>query len=107
MLRFDRLGPETAMTEADVRTPPPADSTKREAQAEGHAVLLRGCLLPPRCSAFTMWGFSDTYSWVPPTFPGEGAANVLDENSTAEPAFGTLRQTLTLAAGRHGTHTCS
>ncbi|WP_329213672.1 endo-1,4-beta-xylanase [Streptomyces sp. NBC_00683] len=29
------------------------------------------------------------------------AADVLDENNTAEPAYGTQRQTLTLAAGRH------
>ncbi|MFE6036557.1 endo-1,4-beta-xylanase [Streptomyces sp. NPDC056452] len=101
MLRFDRLGLETAITEADVRMPLPADSTKLDAQAEGYAVLLRGCLLTPRCNAFTVWGFSDKYSWVPNTFPGEGAANILDENNTAKPAYGTLRQTLTLAAGRH------
>ncbi|MFI6123023.1 endo-1,4-beta-xylanase [Streptomyces sp. NPDC051064] len=101
MLRFDRLGLETAITEADVRIPMPADSTKLEAQAEGYAVLLRGCLLTPGCNDFTVWGFSDTYSWVPDTFPGEGAANIFDENYVPKPAYGTLRQTLTLAAGRH------
>lgn len=101
MLRFDRLGLETAITEADVRMPMPADSTKLEAQAEGYGVLLRGCLLTPGCNDFTVWGFTDTYSWVPDTFPGQGAANILDENYAPKPAYGTLRQTLTLAAGRH------
>ncbi|GGY88364.1 endo-1,4-beta-xylanase [Streptomyces nitrosporeus] len=101
MLRFDELGLETAITEADVRIPMPADSTELEAQAEGYAVMLRGCLLTPGCNAFTLWGFTDTYSWVPDTFPGEGAANVLDEDYAPKPAYGTLRQTLTLAAGRH------
>ncbi|MET9595578.1 endo-1,4-beta-xylanase [Streptomyces sp. NPDC006516] len=100
MLRFDRLGLETAITEADVRMPMPADSTKLEAQAEGYGVLLRGCLLTPGCNDFTVWGFTDTYSWVPDTFPGQGAANILDENYAPKPAYGTLRQTLTLAAGR-------
>ncbi|MER5896633.1 endo-1,4-beta-xylanase [Streptomyces sp. NPDC001876] len=90
-----------AVPEADVRMPLPADSTRLEARAEGHAVLLRGCLPTPRCNTFTVWGFSDTYSWVPRTFPGDGAANILDENNTAKPAYGTLRQTLTLAAGRY------
>ncbi|MFF0075569.1 endo-1,4-beta-xylanase [Streptomyces sp. NPDC005494] len=101
MMRFDRLGLETAITEADVRMPMPADSTKLEAQAEGYGVLLRGCLLTPGCNDFTVWGFTDTYSWVPDTFPGQGAANILDENYAPKPAYGTLRQTLTLAAGRH------
>ncbi|WP_405696888.1 endo-1,4-beta-xylanase [Streptomyces sp. NBC_01185] len=100
MLRFDRLGLETAITEADVRIPMPADSTKLEAQAEGYGVLLRGCLLTPGCNDFTVWGFTDTYSWVPDTFPGQGAANILDENYAPKPAYGTLRQTLALAAGR-------
>ncbi|MFC8225954.1 endo-1,4-beta-xylanase [Streptomyces sp. NPDC057287] len=100
MLRFDRLGLETAITEADVRIPLPADSTKLEAQAEGYGVLLRGCLLTPGCNDFTVWGFTDTYSWVPDTFPGQGAANILDEDYAPKPAYGTLRQTLALAAGR-------
>ncbi|MFB8030000.1 endo-1,4-beta-xylanase [Streptomyces sp. NPDC056465] len=100
LLRFDRLGLETAITEADVRIPLPADSAKLEAQAEGYGVLLRGCLLTPGCHDFTVWGFTDAYSWVPDTFPGQGAANILDENYAPKPAHGTLRQTLTLAAGR-------
>lgn len=100
MKRFDDLGLETAITEADVRIPMPSDSTKQEAQAEGYDVLLRGCLLTRRCTDFTVWGFTDKYSWVPDTFEGEGAANLFDENYAAKPAYKALTQDLRLAAGR-------
>lgn len=100
MKRFDDLGLETAITEADVRIPMPSDSTKQEAQAEGYDVLLRGCLLTRHCTDFTVWGFTDAYSWVPDTFEGEGAANLFDENYTAKPAYKALTQDLKLAAGR-------
>ncbi|MFE9815166.1 endo-1,4-beta-xylanase [Streptomyces sp. NBC_00236] len=101
MKRFDDLGLETAITEADVRIPMPSDSTKQEAQAEGYDVLLRGCLLTRHCTDFTVWGFTDKYSWVPDTFEGEGAANLFDENYTAKPAYKALTQDLKLAAGRN------
>ncbi|WP_405904268.1 endo-1,4-beta-xylanase [Streptomyces sp. NBC_00656] len=100
MKRFDDLGLETAITEADVRVPMPSDSTKQEAQAEGYDVLLRGCLLTRHCTDFTVWGFTDKYSWVPGTFEGEGAANLFDENYAAKPAYKALTQDLLLAAGR-------
>ncbi|MFB8206771.1 endo-1,4-beta-xylanase [Streptomyces sp. NPDC056010] len=100
MKRFDALGLETAITEADVRVPMPSDSTKQEAQAEGYDVLLRGCLLTRKCTDFTVWGFTDKYSWVPDTFEGEGAANLFDEHYKAKPAYSALRDDLLLAAGR-------
>ncbi|MFF7340231.1 endo-1,4-beta-xylanase [Streptomyces sp. NPDC008163] len=100
MNRFDALGLETAITEADVRVPMPSDSTEQEAQAEGYDVLLRGCLLTRKCTDFTVWGFTDKYSWVPDTFEGEGAANLYDENYEAKPAYSALRDDLLLAAGR-------
>ena len=96
--RFDDLGLETAVTEADVRIPMPVDNTEREAQAEAYGVLLQGCLLTARCTDFTVWGFSDTYSWVPNVFTGEGSANLFDENYGPKPAYTALRQDLVLAA---------
>lgn len=98
--RFDDLGMESAVTEADVRMPMPADNIKLQAQARGYSVLLHACLMTRRCTDFTVWGFTDKYSWVPDTFEGEGAANVLDENYAVKPAFEALRQDLLLAAGR-------
>jgi endo-1,4-beta-xylanase len=98
--RFDDLGMESAITEADVRMPMPADTIKLQAQARGYSVLLGACLVTRRCTDFTVWGFTDKYSWVPSTFEGEGAANVLDENYAVKPAFDALRQDLTLAGRR-------
>ncbi|MEV8568873.1 endo-1,4-beta-xylanase [Streptomyces sp. NPDC051322] len=101
MRRFDALGLETAITEADVRITLPVDSTESEAQAEAYSVLLQGCLLTRHCTDFTVWGFTDKYSWVPGTFTGEGAANIFDEDFRAKPAYTALSQDLTLSAGRH------
>ncbi|MFE0729795.1 endo-1,4-beta-xylanase [Streptomyces antibioticus] len=95
--RFERLGVRTAVTEADVRMILPADEEKLRTQAEGYRLLLDACLRTRHCVSFTVWGFTDKYSWVPGTFEGEGAANVLDESYTAKPAYRALQAAL---AGR-------
>ncbi|MCU7825739.1 endo-1,4-beta-xylanase [Kitasatospora sp. DSM 101779] len=100
LARFDALGLDTAITEADVRMVMPADATKTEAQAEGYSVLLQGCLLTEHCTDFTVWGFTDKYSWVPNTFSGQGAANLLTEDYRPKQAYTALRQDLVLAGRR-------
>jgi endo-1,4-beta-xylanase len=97
MRRFEALGLETAVTEADVRMIMPPDTAKLQAQAQGYSTLLQGCLLANRCNSFTVWGFTDKYSWVPGTFEGQGAANILDESFTPKPAYDALRADLALA----------
>ena len=61
------------------------------------AYLLQACLLAKRCVSYTLWGFTDRYSWVPGVFDGEGSATPLDENLTPKPAYAALRDTLALA----------
>jgi endo-1,4-beta-xylanase len=95
--RFEALGLETSFTEVDVRMVMPTDNTKLQAQANGYGILLRACLLAKRCVSFTVWGFTDKYSWVPGVFEGEGAANLLDENFAQKPAYQAVSQTLALA----------
>lgn len=95
--RFEALGLETSFTEVDVRMIMPTDNTKLQAQANGYGILLRACLLAKRCTSFTVWGFTDKYSWVPGVFAGEGAANLLDENFGQKPAYQAVSQTLALA----------
>jgi endo-1,4-beta-xylanase len=95
--RFEALGLDTAITEVDVRMLMPADTVKLQAQAQGYSVLLQGCLLAKRCRSFTVWGFTDKYSWVPGFFEGEGAANLLDENFAAKPAYREMQAVLALA----------
>lgn len=95
--RFEALGLDTAITEADVRMIMPTDTVKLQAQAQGYSVLLAGCLLARRCNSFTVWGFTDKYSWVPGFFEGQGAANLLDESFGAKPAYRELQAVLALA----------
>jgi endo-1,4-beta-xylanase len=98
--RFEALGLETAVTEADVRMLMPADTVKLQAQAQGYSALLTGCLLSKRCDSFTVWGYTDKYSWVPGFFEGEGAANLLDESFAGKPAYREVQAVLALAARR-------
>ncbi|MFY1695412.1 endo-1,4-beta-xylanase [Solwaraspora sp. WMMA2101] len=95
--RFEALGLETAVTEADVRMPMPTDVFKLQAQAQGFNTLLQGCLLATRCHSFTFWGVTDKYSWVPDWFEGEGAANIYDEQYQPKPAYDAVRATLAMA----------
>jgi endo-1,4-beta-xylanase len=97
--RFEALGLETSVTEADVRMIMPADTVKLQAQAQGYSVLLQGCLLARKCTSFTVWGFTDKYSWVPGFFEGEGAANLLDENFQPKPAYREAQAILALSRG--------
>lgn len=98
--RFEALGLQTAFTEVDVRMPMPADPVKVQAQAQGFTAMLQACLLSRRCVSYTLWGFTDRYSWVPGVFPEEGSATPMDENFAPKPAYHGLRDTFTLAAGR-------
>jgi endo-1,4-beta-xylanase len=94
MARFDALGLDTAVTEADVRIPMPTDATKLQQQADGYRLMLNSCLATRHCISFTVWGFTDKYSWVPGVFTGEGAANLMDESYAPKPAFRAVQDAL-------------
>jgi endo-1,4-beta-xylanase len=74
----------------------PPDATKIQAQAYAYSALLQACLLAQRCESFTVWGFTDKYSWVPGVFNGQGAANLLDENFIPKLAYDAVKTTFTL-----------
>lgn len=103
--RFDDLGLGTALTEVDVRMRLPESGKPTRAQLEQQAdyyqQALSACLNVEGCASFTIWGFTDKYSWVPVFFEGEGAATVMDEKFRTKPAFSTLKHTL-LKADRKG-----
>ncbi|NUP44787.1 MAG: endo-1,4-beta-xylanase [Streptomyces sp.] len=94
MARFDRLGVQTAVTEADVRIMLPAGSTDTEAQDEAYRTLLDGCLRTRNCTDFTVWGFTDKYSWVPDAYRGQGQADILDEHYRPKSAYTALARRL-------------
>jgi len=98
--RFESLGLETSLTEVDVRMVMPTDTVKLQAQAQGYSALMQGCLLARHCTSFTVWGYTDKYSWVPGFFTGQGAANLLDESFAAKPGYAELQAVLALAGQR-------
>jgi len=102
MQRFADLGLDISVTEADVRMPLPTDVFKLQSQAQGYHSLLEPCLLTRGCDSFTVWGYTDKYSWVPGVFTGEGAADLFDANFQPKPALAAVQHDLALAAmSRH------
>lgn len=85
--RFADLGLDVAITELDVRMVLPSDSTKLATQATYYRDVVDACLGVTRCVGVTIWGYTDKYSWIPGTFPGEGAAHLSDENFVRKPAY--------------------
>ncbi|TDO32516.1 endo-1,4-beta-xylanase [Paractinoplanes brasiliensis] len=111
--RFDNLGLKTAITELDVRMDLPEGGVptaeQLATQATYYKTVLDACLAVDDCNSFTIWGFTDKYSWVPVFFPSEGAATVMWEDFTKKPAYYALRDTLAAARGHghghgHGHH---
>ncbi|GAA3841948.1 endo-1,4-beta-xylanase [Streptomyces phyllanthi] len=98
LARFEALGMQTAFTEVDVRMILPADAEKAATQADYFRRLLDACLGARGCRSFTVWGYTDRYSWVPGVFAGQGAATPMDEEYGRKPAYGAVREGL--AAGR-------
>jgi endo-1,4-beta-xylanase len=92
--RFASLGLDVAITELDVRMQLPSDSTKLATQATYYRNVVNACLAVARCVGITTWGYTDKYSWIPSTFPGEGAALLVDENFQTKPAYTAVHDAL-------------
>jgi endo-1,4-beta-xylanase len=85
--RLAALGVDIAITEADVRIQLPVDQNKLNQQATMYKRIWDDCHAVARCVEFTTWGYTDRHSWVPGTFPGEGAACLFDSNLRPKPAY--------------------
>jgi endo-1,4-beta-xylanase len=94
LARFAAAGVDVAITEADVRMVLPVTPEKLATQATYFGDMMRSCVAVRRCVSFTLWGFTDKYSWVPGFFAGEGAATPLDEQFQPKPAYFALRDAL-------------
>ncbi|WP_326665400.1 endo-1,4-beta-xylanase [Streptomyces canus] len=92
--RFADLGVDVAITELDIRMALPSDSTKLAQQAADYKAVMNACVAVARCAGVTVWGFTDSDSWVPSTFPGEGAATPYDENYAPKPAYYAIAEAL-------------
>jgi len=88
------LGVDVAITEADVRIVLPATLDKLNAQASVYRQAMAACLAVPRCVSFTVWGFSDRYSWIPSLQTGAGAACLFDSELHPKGAYAAVVDTL-------------
>jgi endo-1,4-beta-xylanase len=72
----------------------PVTPEKLATQATYFGDMMRSCVAVRRCVSFTLWGFTDKYSWVPGFFEGQGAATSFDEAFQPKPAYFALRDAL-------------
>lgn len=103
--RYASAGWKVAITEADVRTfvnnataQVPTDNLALFAQPQEYSEMLKAALAVPQCISFTVWGFTDSDSWVPGAFKGEGYADIYDVNQKPKAAYYSLQSDLALAA---------
>ncbi|WP_327009982.1 endo-1,4-beta-xylanase [Dactylosporangium sp. NBC_01737] len=109
--RFTDLGLAAALTEVDARSlmknaddptlaANGADVNARDqAAAYNYHVLLQACLLNRHCLSFTVWGFTDKYSWIPNWFknPPEGAGCLWDAAYNPKKSLRTVQGDLAAA----------
>ncbi|MDX6704858.1 MAG: endo,4-beta-xylanase [Solirubrobacteraceae bacterium] len=94
MRRFEALGLEIHITEADVALRLPVTAGKLRGQAGVYRRIVDDCLAVKACKSLTFWGFTDGRSWIPETQPGMGAATLLDEQLKPKPAFFSVQRAL-------------
>jgi endo-1,4-beta-xylanase len=92
--RFADLGLDVSITEMDVRMILPATPDKLAAQAKVYSQFMQACIAVRRCVDFTVWEYTDKYSWIPGFFKGQGAGDIYDENLAPKPANAALLDAL-------------
>ncbi len=92
--RFAALGVDVNLTELDIRMPTPASQANLNQQATDYSNVVKACLAVSRCTDMTVWEIDDGHSWVPQTFPGQGAALLYDANFQPKPAFNAVLNAL-------------
>ena len=97
--RFAALGVQVRITEADIRMQTPRNASKDTTQANYYRDVVNACLAVSACAGITIWGITDRYSWVPDTFPGEGAALPWDDNYQPKPAYTAIHDALDDGSG--------
>lgn len=78
---FTALGIEVAITELDIRMTLPSTPELLQQQKEDYDTVISACQAVEGCIGVTIWDYTDKYSWVPSTFPGQGDACPWDEVS--------------------------
>jgi endo-1,4-beta-xylanase len=96
MKRLADLGLEIHITEMDVQIQnlPGALEERLARQAEVYAGILQTALRFPQFKAFTTWGLTDRYSWIPGMTGRPDAPLLFDEYYQPKPAYEAVYQAL-------------
>lgn len=87
MAAFTALGVEVAITELDIRMTLPSTDALLSQQSTDYSNTVAACVETDGCVGVTIWDWTDKYSWVPSTFPGQGAACPWDDELVKKPAY--------------------
>ncbi|KAI9761243.1 MAG: hypothetical protein M4579_001163 [Chaenotheca gracillima] len=92
---FSDLGVDIALTELDIRLTLPSTDDTLAQQKVDYNTTVSACVQTPRCIGVTIWDYTDKYSWIPNTFPGQGDACPWDANLQKTPAYDGIVAALT------------
>ena len=72
----------------------PSNPADLEKQAAVYRDILKYALSFSNCKGLQVWGFRDKGSWIPGTFPGNGAATLMTADLAPKPAYFALQEEL-------------
>ncbi|KAH8898442.1 family 10 glycosyl hydrolase [Thozetella sp. PMI_491] len=101
MKSFTALDVDVAITELDIRIQLPLNATNLEGQKQGYKAIVGACVQVDGCAGVTLWDFYDAFSWVPATFPGQGAAGIWYDNFTIHSAYYGIIEALQNGTSQH------
>ncbi len=102
MTRLGELGLEVQITEMDVRHAGLPEAEVLQQQAGVFYQVLQTCLETPVCTAFTVWGLADHYSWLKMPDYGDNpdvAPLLFDADFQPKPAYTAVQDALARKAG--------
>ncbi|KAG6864484.1 hypothetical protein C0991_009192 [Blastosporella zonata] len=80
-------GVEVAITELDIRMNLPATPELLAQQKKDYETVITACKNVDGCVGVTVWDYTDKYTWVTSTFPGQGAPCPWDAELNKKPAY--------------------
>ncbi len=92
--RYEEIGVLVSFSEVDVRIPQRNYENHLAKQQKIYCELLKIAVEEPNVINFITWGFTDSQSWVPYTFPGKGHALPYDENLQPKPLYAEMLKVL-------------
>lgn len=96
MKKLAALGLDLSITEMDIYIKEGFGNQQQalEKQAQIYGDTLQACLSIPQCVYFSIWGFSDRYTWASSWRGSQGAPLIFDEQYRPKPAYYAMQEVL-------------